>query len=555
MFNDGDIIENRFRILCQIGRGTQGIIYKAVDIKTKQVYAIKLYRFIDALLKQDLKQIEDEAILLQQLNHPNIVHCYQILKYPTEYLIIFEYIDGCSLQDFITQQFPNKQNLESLIDFKQLYEQIKIYQDHNDIRYQYHSIIRQLLKDKVKQQPIDEQILAPGFNLNKTQKVDLQIAFELVKEQQELKVEKGTNSLFLNKVPNYTQPEKRVTYRDTIEYLFSQLLEVLVLLQEKGVMHRDLKPDNIMITKSVQLKLIDFGFSKKAVESSTLCGTPGFLAPEISTVKASERNYNHKVDIWSAGCLFYQMLFGYNPFLVNRYIMFEAIQATKGLYLPTDIFGENYADQKYIDMIERAFIVNPNQRPNAKQLQKLFFASSSEVLTKVELKSELIHTVKIFLTGDYGTGKSTLLKKFATSALQQQMQKVSRNVVVNNKRVQLDFYDTLGTEQRNCSLIPSLTRDTNLCFLVCKLQDESSYDSLGSWKHFVENQSSRCEFISLGVDFGGEKVVHGDLIEINEGTDLEAILMNGVKKCMDQQYFNIDEVKVPVQKQGKQGCC
>ncbi|CAL6050455.1 Kinase [Hexamita inflata] len=553
MFSNGDIIESRFRILSQIGRGAQGIVYKAQDIKSKHLYAIKQFRHIDVLQQQDLKQIEDEAILLQQLNHPNIVHCYQILKYPTQYLIIFEYIDGCSLQDFITQQFPNNQRLEQLIDFKALYEQIYIYQDHNDIRYQYHSLIRQLLKDKVKQQPIDEQILAPGFNLHNTQPINKEIVYEQVQNQEELKVEKNQSALFLNNLSNFSQPTKKATYRDTIEYLFSQLLEVLVLLQEKNIMHRDLKGDNIMITKSVQLKLIDFGFSKKAVESSTLCGTPGFLAPEISTVKASERNYNHKVDIWSAGCLFYQMLFGYTPFLISRYVMFEAIQATKGLYLPTDIFGNNYADQKYIDMIEHAFIVNPNQRPNAKQLQKLFFASSSEVSTNVELISQKVLIIKVFLSGDYGTGKSTLLRKFARSSLTQQMQKVSRKLIIDNQRIQIDFYDTLGTEQRNFSLIPSLTRDTNLCFLVCSLQNELSFVSLNSWRDFVEKQSPNCEFVELGVDFGGEKTVNG-VIEINEGTDLEAVLMKEVEKCLRKGRFTIEDVKVPVQKQGK-GCC
>lgn len=130
-------------------------------------------------------------------------------------------------------------------------------------------------------------------------------------------------------------------------------------------MHRDLKPDNLMITKDAQIKLIDFGYVKVSDHAKTMVGTPGFLAPEMHLGTFKERSYNNKVDIWAAGALFYQMLYGYCPFLVNRYLAFDELQAKKGLYLPPDLFGTTFANSKYTELIENAFIVDPAKRPDA----------------------------------------------------------------------------------------------------------------------------------------------------------------------------------------------
>ncbi|CAL6046099.1 Kinase [Hexamita inflata] len=554
LLHPGDILEQRFQIIKEIGQGSQAIIFLAKDIKNQQKFAIKQYNFVDALDPADVQQIENEVQMLQSINHINVVRCFQILRYPKQYILIMEYIDGCSLASFIKQQFPNVLQLEEFISFKQLYQEIKPFENGSDIRYTYHSIIRKMLKDKIRQQQnLNEQLLCQGFTLDKNQTNN--ITYEQLIDKATLSVSKNPDIFTAQETPRPVQKNinVKVTYNETVEYLFSQLLEVLVLLQSKGIMHRDLKPDNIMLTKSMQLKLIDFGFCKRASVTSTMVGTPGFLAPEISMVKQQDRKYNHKIDIWSAGCIFYQMLFGYVPFLVNRYILFESLQASKGLYLPTDLFGENYADRKFIDLIERAFIADPEKRPDARELQALFFESASQIQTTIELESELVHTVKVFFTGDFGVGKSTLLKKMSKSQLEQQLKKVSRTIILNKKKIQLDFYDTLGTEQRNCSLIPSLTRDTNLCFLVCNLQVERTFESLGTWRQFVENSSRHCRFVELGVDFGGEKVVQ-NVTEIQLNTDLDKILFEEVQKCIDEKCFLIEEIKKPTE-QKKKGCC
>lgn len=82
-------------------------------------------------------------------------------------------------------------------------------------------------------------------------------------------------------------------------------------------MHRDIKPENILLAdKDLSVKLADFGLAKIIGEESfttTLCGTPSYVAPEILE-NSKRRRYTRAVDVWSLGVVLYICLCGFPPF-------------------------------------------------------------------------------------------------------------------------------------------------------------------------------------------------------------------------------------------------
>lgn len=90
---------------------------------------------------------------------------------------------------------------------------------------------------------------------------------------------------------------------------FCQVLKGLVFLHSNGVVHRDIKPDNILMTKNKKgelvVKIADFSLAEyyHSKRLNTVCGTPGYMAPEMFC----EEEYDEKVDVYSLGVILYML--------------------------------------------------------------------------------------------------------------------------------------------------------------------------------------------------------------------------------------------------------
>jgi len=112
----------------------------------------------------------------------------------------------------------------------------------------------------------------------------------------------------------------KVNYSETkVISIIKSILEALVYLSTKGIMHRDLKPDNILIDKNDKVKIVDFGLATFVSLDKYIfkkCGTPGYIAPEVFRYDEdnSDTDYDERCDVFSVGCMLFHMLFGYPLF-------------------------------------------------------------------------------------------------------------------------------------------------------------------------------------------------------------------------------------------------
>ncbi|XP_055839474.1 uncharacterized protein LOC129907342 [Episyrphus balteatus] len=159
--------------------------------------------------------------------------------------------------------------------------------------------------------------------------------------------------------------------------LARQIISAVAHLHERGIVHRDLKMENILLDNTKEtVKLVDFGLSnyRRGVELlHTHCGSPEYAAPELYI---SGRQYGPEVDIWSLGVIFYGMLVGKLPFeswhktgLTPDVKRKQLIRETKiGL---TNRHQKNLMDVSLLfrNLIERMLCPNPVDRITMLNLQ------------------------------------------------------------------------------------------------------------------------------------------------------------------------------------------
>ena len=140
----------------------------------------------------------------------------------------------------------------------------------------------------------------------------------------EILEEEKAGYLVLEHVPGETLSERISREPLKLEQALTigrQIAEAVSAAHKKGIVHRDLKPGNIKITPEGRIKVLDFGLAKASVSEAKsdeitethpgrVIGTPAYMSPE----QARGKETDHRTDIWSFGCIMYQMLTNRLPF-------------------------------------------------------------------------------------------------------------------------------------------------------------------------------------------------------------------------------------------------
>jgi serine/threonine protein kinase len=181
----------------------------------------------------------------------------------------------------------------------------------------------------------------------------------------------------------------------------SQLNSALMYLKKEGVVHGDLKPDNICIIKQKKsgtdfskffretgsdflesIKLIDFGFSSFEGDiMSKPRGTPNFICPEIAIVCLTYRRpipTSYKFDTWAYGCIVYLLCVGIGPFQPEgRDFLTLCNRVVEAEYISMDAIMEdimNKEEKQLSLLIESVLVKDPKNREEPEDIEKNFFS-------------------------------------------------------------------------------------------------------------------------------------------------------------------------------------
>ncbi|CAH8538316.1 unnamed protein product [Schistosoma curassoni] len=124
---------------------------------------------------------------------------------------------------------------------------------------------------------------------------------------------------------------------ETVRSVACQLVSALYYLHANRILHRDMKPQNILLGQDGVVKLCDFGFARvmgwNTLVLTSIKGTPLYMAPEI----IEEKPYDHTADLWALGCILYELFVGTPPFYTNSIFQLVKMITKTSIQWPPDM--------------------------------------------------------------------------------------------------------------------------------------------------------------------------------------------------------------------------
>eukprot|EP00158_Paraphelidium_tribonemae_P007978 Partr_v1_DN28419_c0_g1_i7_m41558 putative Polo-like kinase len=163
-----------------------------------------------------------------------------------------------------------------------------------------------------------------------------------------------------------------------IRHVMLQIVRGVQYMHSLGIIHRDLKLSNMLITHDFDVKIADFGLAVQLEnldgEQLTMCGTPNYISPEV----ISRQPYGLASDLWSVGCMFYTMLCGRPPFDS------PVVKSTLELVSKAAYDIPSHVGQDAVDLLRSLLQKQPHRRISAEEvLRHRFFKLPSEPLRSI----------------------------------------------------------------------------------------------------------------------------------------------------------------------------
>ena len=312
-------------------------------------------------------------------------------------------------------------------------------------------------------------------------------------------------------IEEYSEKRVRIPLIRALRTIYSVGL-ALAYAHQRNIIHRDVKPSNIMIEESGRVVLADFGLARLTTmrsdtETGTIKGTPAYMAPE----QALGRSSNPRSDIYSLGVIFYELLTGRQPYSDENPLAIAMKHVSDPLIPPRAVVPE--IPEEVEKIVIRSMIKNPNERYST---AKDFLQDLTKV--RLKIKTTRLPTASLSslqLSSDKIASWTTPDRPEGRHGLQVSMHFIDTGQILN---LRLNREYTIGRKHKSQPIVPDIDLSPFKAFewgisrlhaSVSVLEDELTITDIGS---------------SNGTWHAGKrllinhpyKLVHGDIVYLGK---------------------------------------
>ncbi|KAB8299166.1 hypothetical protein EYC80_001269 [Monilinia laxa] len=235
--------------------------------------------------------------------------------------------------------------------------------------------------------------------------------------------------------------------------ILREVAEAIKWVHEAGIIHRDIKCANVLITEEGAVQLCDFGVAgtmeTKVDKRSTVIGTPHWMAPELFD---SVPSYGKEVDIWAFGCMVYEIATGLPPNAMSR-LPFDRLGSLIKQNAPR-LEGGDYSDDLR-DLVAFCLEEFPSERPSIDRVQNHRYLFNTSAKYPMSSLSHLVRAFKVW--EDHGGSRKSLFmlggaqapSELSSTALSDDEWNFSTTAAfeqdVRRKSTAQDVYDVYGS--------------------------------------------------------------------------------------------------------------